>query len=178
MSVKHSLLALLARAPATASTIQQEFDTQLDGLWPLNIGQVSQTLARLQRDELIASAGTTTGPTGRTAELYALTPAGQAELEHWWSSSISRGPSERDELVLKLALAALRPELDYIDIVDTQRFATMEELRALNTANRSLPEDRNAQRLATERRIFELEATLRWLDRVEALSPIERTSHE
>ncbi len=170
MSVKHSLLALLSDAPATASALQQAFADYMQGLWPLNIGQVSQTLARLHRDGLIEDAGTTTGPTGRKAELYSITQAGREELAQWWNSATHRPANDRDELVMKVAIAAIRCEVDVIEILDAQRFAALRSLRELTAATRDLPQTRCAEGLAAERRIFELEGQLRWLDRVEALS--------
>ena len=50
MSIKHSLLALLADGPRSASQLQQQFSDRTQAVWPLNIGQVTQTLARLERD--------------------------------------------------------------------------------------------------------------------------------
>ena len=80
MSVKHSVLALLSEEPATASHIKTRFADSFDGLWPLNMGQVAQTLSRLERDGLIATDGELTGPTGRRATSYAITDAGRTEL--------------------------------------------------------------------------------------------------
>ena len=74
MSTKHSVLALLSDGPATASHIKQRFADSFDELWPLNMGQVAQTLSRLERDGLIANAGELTGPTGRRATSSLPTP--------------------------------------------------------------------------------------------------------
>ncbi|MDY3127444.1 MAG: PadR family transcriptional regulator [Corynebacterium sp.] len=169
MSIKHSLLELLLPAPASASQLQERFDKELCGQWPLNIGQVAQTLDRLERDGFITPAGTTTGPTGRQSELYAISPAGREELQSWWDSPINQPPNKRDELVIKLSLAAQHPAHNFVSILDNQRFSTLRQLRLLNERAAELPADRSAPRLDIERRIFELEATLRWLDRIEAL---------
>ncbi|MDO5032682.1 PadR family transcriptional regulator [Corynebacterium sp.] len=170
MPIKHSVLALLSEQPATASHIQQRFAEAMGGVWPLNIGQVAQTLSRLERDELITTAGEVTGPTGRRATSYAISPAGAEELRRWWTSATEKATIERDELVLKVTLAAQRSDVDVIAVLDTQRFATLRQLRELNQQASQLPETRCAQRLAVERQIFELESLSRWLDRAESLS--------
>ncbi|MGP6174987.1 PadR family transcriptional regulator [Corynebacterium sp. A21] len=170
MSIKIALLVLLQDEPRSASQLQQDFAAATEEIWPLNIGQVTQTLGRLQRDELIESAGTITGPTGHTAEVYRLTPTGQQTATQWWSSPVLTPATERDELVTKVSLAARRPEIDLISVLDEQRNAVIAELRELNRNSRALPDSRTADRLLHERRIFLLEAQASWLDRVESLA--------
>ncbi|PZO99179.1 MAG: PadR family transcriptional regulator [Corynebacterium urealyticum] len=178
MSTKHSVLALLSDGPATASHIKQRFADSFDELWPLNMGQVAQTLSRLERDGLIANAGELTGPTGRRATSYAITDAGREELEAWWTSPAHKPAIERDELVLKVTLAAQRSDVDVIAVLDAQRFATVRQLRELNRQISELPAERSAQRLAVERHIFDLESLSRWLDRVESLANPTTTTEE
>ena len=117
MSVKHSVLALLSEEPATASHIKNRFAETFDNLWPLNMGQVAQTLSRLERDGLIATDGELTGPTGRRATSYAITPAGREELSQWWMSTLHNDAIERDELVLKVSLAARRSDVDVLSLI-------------------------------------------------------------
>lgn len=179
MFIKYPLMALLRPGPRTAGQLRQEFNHATGDIWPLNMGQVSQTLTRLERDELTQPAGTTTGPTGRQAQLYELTDAGRQELQTWWTAPIDPAPvrHERDELVLKFLMADTAPGVNLIELLDAQRFANLRHLRELNATLRDLPETRNAARLNAEKRIVELEAQARWLDRVEALnSPQEPTS--
>lgn len=178
MSVKHSVLALLSEQPATASHIKTRFAESFDNLWPLNMGQVAQTLSRLERDGLIATDGELTGPTGRRATSYAITEDGRAELASWWMSTLHNDSIERDELVLKVSLAARRSDVDVIAVLDAQRFATVRQLRELNRQISELPAERSAQRLAVERQIFDLESLSRWLDRVESLANPTTTTEE
>lgn len=179
MSVKHSVLALLSDQPSTASHIKTRFAETFDNLWPLNMGQVAQTLSRLERDGLIATDGELTGPTGRRATSYAITSAGREELSQWWMSTLHNDAIERDELVLKVSLAARRSDVDVIAVLDAQRFATVRQLRELNRQASELPAERSAQRLAVERQIFDLESLSRWLDRVESLTnPTTATATE
>ncbi|MDO5097314.1 MAG: helix-turn-helix transcriptional regulator [Corynebacterium sp.] len=170
MSIKFALLALLSNEPRTASGLQQEFLERTAGTQKLNIGQVSQTLSRLERDLLIQTAGSITGPNGHHADSYTLTEVGTQALQNWWNDPVTRALSDRDELVTKIILATTNPELNFLDILDTQRAAILGQLRTLNAHSRTLPHTRNAERLHIERRIFDLEAEARWLDRVESLA--------
>jgi hypothetical protein len=65
--------------------------------WPLNVGQVYTTLARLERDGLVVGDGK---PEGRIA--YRLTEAGALRPTRGGWPCRRRRPA-RDELVIKLA---------------------------------------------------------------------------
>ena len=54
-------------------------------MWPLNDGQVYTTLARLERDALVAAEAEADGQ-----RVYRLTGAGRAELDVWFSRAVSR----------------------------------------------------------------------------------------
>lgn len=49
MSVKHSLLALLADGEKYGAQLKSEFEDRTESAWPLNMGQVYTTLERLVR---------------------------------------------------------------------------------------------------------------------------------
>lgn len=167
MSIKHALLVLMLDEPTSASQLQTRFEETM-GIWQLNIGQVTQTLQRLQRDGLVETAGTTISSNGRTVDTFQPTDLGREEVTTWFESPVTVTLSERDELVTKIAIAESR-NMDLIPLLDTQRNTVMAELRTLNKSSREPPETRNTQRLLVEKRIFELEAQARWLDRIEAL---------
>jgi hypothetical protein len=171
MAIKYALLALLADGPNTASGLRQAFYDLFQDTQPLNMGQVSQTLTRLERDELVTTTGPITRPTGHQTIQYQLTAAGRAKLHDWQHAPVSRALSDRDELVLKLTFAATGPEQEFLDILDSQRAAVLTQLRKLNNEIKDLPPQRTGVRLLFERRIFDLEAEARWLDRIEALKP-------
>lgn len=73
MAVKDSLLALLADRPAGVYQLTRQFEERMGRLWPMNIGQVYQTMGRLERDGLVEVVGKVSGETGRKAEVYGLT---------------------------------------------------------------------------------------------------------
>ena len=56
MSVKHGLLALLCEGPRYGYELKAAFETRTGEAWPLNVGQVYTTLARLERDGQVADA--------------------------------------------------------------------------------------------------------------------------
>ena len=53
MSVKQALLALLEEGPMYGYQLRAEFEQRTGATWPLNVGQVYTTLARLERDGLV-----------------------------------------------------------------------------------------------------------------------------
>lgn len=102
MSIRQGLLALLAEAPMYGYQLRSEFEARTGGTWPLNIGQVYTTLARLERDDLVAPAGATDDGNER----WALTDDGRAELTSWWATPVSRDAPARDELATLAAVGA------------------------------------------------------------------------
>ena len=170
MSIRHSLLALLVAGDAYGNQLRTSFEDRTGGTWPLNIGQVYQTLDRLVRDGLVAQvdgSGADLPPQART--LYSVTPAGRTEVERWFVEPVSRIPAPRDELSIKLALGLGLPDVDADSVLDAQRAATMHTLQALTAMRRQrVTQDAAAARqpwmLVLDRLIFDIEAELRWLD--------------
>ena len=166
MSVKHGLLAVLSQGPMYGGRLRTEFERQTSGTWPLNIGQVYTTLARLQRDGLVAEAGE---PDEDGRRRYALTETGQALVRHWWTTPVERESAPRNELAIKLALAVVVPGVDVDAVVQTQRRATVRQLQDLTRLKRRPGADADlAWSLVLEHLIFSAEAEVRWLDHVEA----------
>jgi DNA-binding PadR family transcriptional regulator len=57
VSVRNALLALLEQGPRYGYQLRAEFEHRTGGTWPLNVGQVYTTLARLERDGLVEGRG-------------------------------------------------------------------------------------------------------------------------
>jgi DNA-binding PadR family transcriptional regulator len=169
MSVKQGLLALLAEEPMYGARLRSEFEARTGGTWPLNVGQVYTTLARLERDGLVEPVGGADDE-GRIA--YRLTDHGRAEIEAWWRTPVDRDSTPRDELVIKLALAVTSPGVDVAAVVQTQRTATLKHLRDLTRLKSRAPDDPAphdlAWQLVLENLLFSGEAEVRWLDHVES----------
>ena len=166
MSVRLGLLALLAQQPMYGAQLRAEFERRTGGTWPLNVGQIYTTLARLQRDGLVVGEGEPDDD-GRIA--YRLTELGNGEVALWWSTPVRRDGDPRDELTIKLALAVTMPGVDVVQIVQTQRTTTLQDLQRLTRLKRQATDcDDLAWELVLERHVFAAESQVRWLDHVEA----------
>lgn len=180
MSVRHGLLALLAEEPMHTYQLKQQFEERTGSTWPLNIGQVYTTVQRLARDGLVeALAGE-----GSDVERFGLTTAGREAAAAWWTTPVERGAPARDELVIKLALAAAAPGVDVVDLVQRQRRESMRSLHEYTRLHRTAGDDL-AWGLVLDHLIFALEAEIRWLDHVEAkvaraarTAPDQRTAEQ
>jgi len=127
MAIRLGLLALLDEGPAYGYQLKATFEERTGGTWPLNIGQGSTTLARAERDGLVAQLEV--GDDGRV--VYEITDAGRHEVGDWFASPVRRDAPARDELTIKLAVAVTAPWVDVASIVQTQRSGTMRTLHAL-----------------------------------------------
>lgn len=170
MSIRHGLLALLSQESMGVYQLRKEFEARTGGTWPLNIGQVYSTIQRLERDGLVAPVPVI----GDEVERYDLTDAGHQAASSWWTDPVLRGAPERDELVIKLALAITVPGLDVRAVVQAQRRETMRALRDFTRLKGTTPDDEAhpggdlAWSLVLEHHIFAAEAEMRWLDHIEA----------
>jgi DNA-binding PadR family transcriptional regulator len=164
MSIRHSLLALLEREPMYGYQLRAEFDATTGSTWPLNVGQVYTTLARLERDGLVSPGEQ--DEEGRTR--YAITEPGRAELASWFASPVASADRPRDELAIKLALAVTVPGVDVREVVQRQRASTITSMQDLTRLKRSGADDELSWSLVLESLRYQLEAEVRWLDHCEA----------
>jgi len=167
MSVRQSLLAILDQGPCYGYQLRAEFDRRTGSTWPLNVGQIYNTLDRLERDGLVDK-----GDVDEQGHVYwQITDAGSAEVRDWLASPVERGQGTRDELAIKLAVAATLPGVDVGAIIQRQRRASLGQLQGLNRAkyagsNPDGPEEL-AWSLVVDSMIFSAEAEVRWLDHTE-----------
>ncbi|KAA0933570.1 PadR family transcriptional regulator [Streptomyces apricus] len=170
MSIRHGLLALLEDGPRYGSRLRTEFEARTGSAWPLNVGQVYTTLARLERDGLVVQQGAD----GAGHVLYALTDDGRAELRSWFDRPVERTSLPRDELAIKLAMAVGAPGADVRAVLEAQRrylseaVHTYTRLRAQALAEAPAHRDEVARLLVLEHLIFRADAEIRWLDHCEA----------
>lgn len=101
MSVKHSLLALLYEKSRHGYELKTGFEELVQGMWPLNAGQVYTTLDRLERDLLITSPG----HDKKDRKLYTITQAGKEELWSWLEKPVERSLL-KDEFYFKFLCAS------------------------------------------------------------------------
>ena len=157
MTVRLSLLAIIDQAPCYGHQVRAEFERRTGGSWPLNVGQVYQTLDRLVRDKLLVQHD---ADGGRVT--YAITDAGRAEVAAWLVAPVER--DGRDELATKLALALTLPGADVAALIHAQRTVTLGALDRLRSSSTGSP----AGALIADARALAAEAELTWLDRCEA----------
>lgn len=167
MSVRQSLLAILDQGPCYGYQLRAEFDRRTGGTWPLNVGQIYQTLDRLERDGLVAKGDS--DHEGRA--YYEITPTGHAAVEAWLTSPVERQAATRDELAIKLAVAATLPDVDLARVIQVQRTSALALLRDLTRTKEAIDDPRSTEDLAylllVDAQIFQVDGELRWLDHSE-----------
>lgn len=166
MTVRQSLLAILDQGPCYGYQLRAEFERRTGGSWSLNVGQIYNTLERLERDGLVTRGE----PDAQGHVYWEIAEAGRAAVREWLGTAVDRGQAARDELAMKLALAATLPGVDAGAVIRTQRRAALERLQALQDGHPgdegSTPEQ-IAWALVLDAMIFAAEAELRWLDHSE-----------
>lgn len=168
MSVKHGLLALVASRPRYGYELKKEFEEATGELWPLNVGQVYTTLGRLVRDGLVSEEGGGEGGDAESQRRYRITPAGADELEDWFAQPRPAGVGERDELVIKIALAVRDRPSEAEGIIQRQRAETTAALQAMTRRKARLGPDDLSQSVVLDAAVSRLDGELRWLDLVSA----------
>jgi DNA-binding PadR family transcriptional regulator len=108
VSVRLSLLALLDQGPCYGYQLRAELDWRTGSSGPINVGQIYNTLDRLERDKLVRKTGEN--------NYYEITALGSAEVAGWFAAA-----SPLADLPAKLALAATLPGVDVESIVRAQR---------------------------------------------------------
>ena len=172
MSVRHSLLALLSAGPTHGYRLKTEFEAATGDVWPLNVGQVYTTLARLERDGLVTAEADAEGQ-----KVYQITEAGRDELRQWFETPVPREMIPRQELAIKLVFAMRSGMADVTAVVQRQRVATV---RALQDVTRLKAAAESAGNLAwllmLDALVFQADAEVRWLDMCQARLARENTA--
>jgi DNA-binding PadR family transcriptional regulator len=168
MSIRQAMLALLEQEPMYGYQLRTEFERRTGSTWPLNVGQVYTTLARLERDGLVEG----TGSDDEGHLMYRVTDPGRAEVASWFSTPVGRTQPARDELAIKLALAVTVPGVDVGAVIQQQRSTTMAALQDYTRLKRTGPGGGESTDLAwglvLDSLVFATEAEIRWLDHCEA----------
>lgn len=163
MGVKEGLLALLRGQPKHGYQLKGEFEQATGQLWPLNIGQVYSSLQRLERDDLVAIAAE-----GDDRRSYRITAEGLSFLRGWLLRPVPRDGGSRDEVTMKVLMAAASGAAAVDEVVARQREETMAALQRF-TRNKALTSPSDfAALVQLDRLILRFRAELDWLDLVEA----------
>ncbi len=178
MSVRLSLLAILDQGPCYGYQLRSEFDRRTGSTWPLNVGQIYNTLDRLERDGLVAKADPAdlgpevSGQTDTGQIYYSITESGRAEVAGWLGSPVEKSAATRDELAIKLAIAVTLPGVDIAEVIQVQRTATLKNLQELTRTKNVSGDPESSEDLAwllvVDSMIFQAEAEVRWLDHSES----------
>ena len=166
MSVRHALLALLSEGPKYGLQLRQEFEARTGEVWPLNIGQVYTTLQRLERDGLVRPVG---ARGDRRKQTYALAPEGRKALDLWLGEPESGPQQLREDIYVKLLLAARIANGDLQGMLARQKRSYLQRLRDLNRLEERA---RGAGRVDLARLVrgalLHTEADLKWVDELAA----------
>ncbi|PPF61121.1 PadR family transcriptional regulator [Clavibacter michiganensis] len=166
MSVRHALLAILTEGTCYGYQLRTEFSRRTGTSAPLNVGQIYNTLDRLERDGMVVK-----GATDEAGHVpYTITRAGDAEVEAWLASTV--GPvGARDELPVKVALALSLPSGDALQVVRAQREGSLTEAAELARIRSELEADVGevaiARLLAVDAQEAQVAARLTFLDAAE-----------
>lgn len=158
MAVREGLLALLEARPSHGYQLKTSFEAATGGAWPLNVGQVYQTLERLERDGLVRSDDR------EGLRSYTLTDDGVEALGSWWEAEPVDEPPPRDELMLKVLLAVSSGRDHALEVITAQRNAVMTLLQQRRRAPRRGAVESLAGTLVDDAVVVRAEADLRWLD--------------
>lgn len=156
--IRGAILALLSAGPKYGYQLKSEFESSTGAAWALNVGQVYSTLKRMDRDGVVVGLGE--DDEGRPR--YELTAAGREELDRWFSTAVERSVAARDEVTMKVLMAAATGMRSAAGPIEVQRAASMQVLQE-STVARNLATS-VADRLHLERLIATTTAELRWLD--------------
>lgn len=165
MSVRNGLLALLATGNRHGYELRKELEERTGSLWELNVGQVYTTLGRLERDGFVVEVGhepaSGGGPDQRQ---WALTEAGRNELRSWFATARERSAPDRDELVIKLTLAASVEGVDLDEVIELQRATTTADLQRYTRLKAATEPEDTARLFALDAVIGQIDAELQWLE--------------
>jgi DNA-binding PadR family transcriptional regulator len=172
--MREALLSLLHKEPAHGYELKLAIESVFGELWPdVNIGQIYQTLGRLERAGLVRSA-TVTQEHRPDKRVYELTPAGREALRQWVDEVVPAA-RVREGFLSKLVLAWRTRLADPVMLIDRQRRAYLLRLRELHELA-DLATGLVA-RLAVEASVLHVQADLKLLEYCEqAIGTDETTS--
>jgi DNA-binding PadR family transcriptional regulator len=162
LSLKYGLLGLLVEEPLHGYEVKNRFEAMLGGTWEVNIGQVYTTLQRLERDGLVRPAGER-GDRGKL--LYEISDSGRKALNEWLAQPDS-GPQElREDIYVKLLLAARLANGDLGPLLSRQKRAYLQRLRDLNQLEARAKKDGRTDLARLVRgALLHTEADIKWID--------------
>src|SRR6266567_3006443 len=126
MSLRYGVLGLLSEQPLHGYQVRSRFEDMLGGSWDVNIGQVYSTLHSLERDGMVRAVGAR-GDRGKV--VYELTDLGRGELGSWLAEPDSGPQQLRQEVYVKLLLAARVANGGLPELLSRQKRAYLQRLK-------------------------------------------------
>jgi DNA-binding PadR family transcriptional regulator len=168
LSLKYGVMGLLAEEPLHGYEVKNRFEAMLGGTWEVNIGQVYTTLQRLERDGLVRPVGER-GDRGKL--VYELSDRGREALDGWLGQPES-GPQElREEIYVKLLLAARLANGDLGPLLGRQKRAYLQRLRDLNRLeDRARKDGRKDLARLVRGALLHTEADIKWIDELSEMA--------
>jgi DNA-binding PadR family transcriptional regulator len=165
VSVPYALLALLSEGPKYGLQLREEFEARTGEVWPLNAGQVYTTLQRLERDGLVESESD--GEDG-PRKGFRITPDGAEALAGWLRTPPDLASPPRDELVMKVLVAARVPGTDVHEVVQAHRRYLVQLMQQWTRIKEDEAAFDLGLALVVDAELFRLDAVIRWLDAADA----------
>ena len=161
-------MGLLGEEPLHGYEVKNRFEAMLGGTWDVNIGQVYTTLQRLERDGLVRPVGER-GDRGKL--VYELSDRGREALDGWLGQPES-GPQElREEIYVKLLLAARLANGDLGPLLGRQKRAYLQRLRDLNRLeDRARKDGRKDLARLVRGALLHTEADIKWIDELSEMA--------
>ena len=166
MLLRYAILGLLDGQELHGYRIKAAFEERVGPLWPLNFGQIYQTLKDLRRRGLVEGRfDRGTGHVGRW--VYTITAKGRRALATWLGRSPRRPQPARDEMLIRLLVLEGKAAEARLTQLATQERIYRDWVTTL-TAQRKAYEtheraDGGLRVLATDAALFQAEAHLGWL---------------
>ena len=159
MTVSYALLGLLEGSTRHGYDLKQSYDRRFGAAKPIRFGQVYRTLAQLERDGRVASAGVEAGA-GPDRKRDSITPEGVTDLDAWLGEPEEPQPQLQTVLFTKVVLALLsgQPAEAFLEAQRQRHLGVMREL----TAARRGASLRDG--MLVDYQLFHIEADLRWID--------------
>jgi DNA-binding PadR family transcriptional regulator len=168
LSLKYGVMGLLSEEPLHGYEVKNRFEAMLGGTWEVNIGQIYTTLQRLERDGLVRPVGER-GDRGKL--LYELSNQGRKTLNDWLAQPES-GPQElREDIYVKLLLAARVANGDLRPLLSRQKRAYLQRLRDLNQLGERARRDGRLDLARLVRgALLHTEADIKWIDELSEMA--------
>jgi DNA-binding PadR family transcriptional regulator len=152
---------MLDEGPKYGLQLRQEFEARTGEVWPLNVGQVYTTLQRLERDGLVESDDAVAdGP----QKNFRITADGEAALAAWLRTPPDLSSPPRDELIIKVLVAARMKGVDVHDVIQTHRRYLVELMQQWTRIKEDAASEDVGHVLAIDAELFRLDSVVRWLD--------------